>query len=143
MAKYIKLRDAISDKLDSPTFRLVKCRTCSKILARYEFDPIKGKEVGNRDCQGGHYLGRGSGGSSGVYFDERNVWTQCAQCNRFRQGAPEEMELHIRKVCGDDVIEELKLKHKVESYSQEEIIALGIYYKEMYQSLLKEYNIKR
>ena len=129
MAKYIKLRDAVSDHLD-PDYRYVKCRTCPKVLER-----------GTKDCQGGHYLGRGLGGGSGTYFDERNVHTQCSSCNRFRQGAPEEMELYIIEKYGIEVIEELKLKHKVESYSNEEIEALGMYYKDMYQNMLKQLNI--
>jgi len=129
MQKYVKLRDAIEQRID-PDFRYVRCCTCGKLLER-----------GTKECQAGHYKGRSLGGSSGVYFDERNVNTQCYQCNKFKQGAPKEYEEYLIKKDGEGIIEELNMLHKVNSYTTMQIRMLGKYYKQKYEELCREYNI--
>lgn len=134
MQKFIKLRDAIEDKLD-PDLLYVRCRSCGKVLER-----------GTRDCQAGHYIGRGQGGQSGVYFNEYNVWTQCSNCNRYEQGNRTGFEQFFINKFGkekaEQIIEDLKIQHKIYSYSLLEIEGLGLYYKQKYEELCKEYEIK-
>lgn len=139
MAKFIKLRDAIEDRLD-PDFRFVRCRTCGKVLERYYFE--NGKKKSQRNCQGGHYKSRGSGGQSGIYFDERACATQCVPCNGFEQGKPKEFKEYLVNKYGEEVVEELELKHKTHSYSDMDIIALEEYYKQEYKKLCEQYKVK-
>lgn len=129
MAKYIKLKEAIEDNLD-PTFTLVRCKTCGAILTR-----------GTQNCQAGHFISRGSGGQSGVYFEEINVHVQCSQDNAFNQGSPKEYEKYMLQRYGQEVIDRLRLKHKIGSYSDEAIIALGVYYKQQYELLCQKHGI--
>jgi len=133
MAKFVKLRDAIEDKID-PDFRYVRCRSCGMILER-----------GTRGCQAGHFIGRGLRGQSGVYFNEYNVWTQGSTCNRFEQGNRSGFDMFFIKRFGKEkaqqIIEDLKIQHKTNSYTLQQIIGLGLYYKQKYEELCREYGI--
>jgi len=124
MAKYVKLRDARDQGYVYG--RYVKCCTCGCVLT-----------MGTKNCQAGHFIGRGLGGGSGVYFDERNVHAQCYQCNRFRQGAPHEYELFLIEKYGQKVVDELRFLDKNQSYKGK-IDAIGLMYKQMYQELKGE-----
>jgi hypothetical protein len=128
--KYIKLRDAIKDYLDSD-FKFVKCRTCGKILER-----------GTGDCQAGHFIGRGLGGSSGVYWAEENIHVQCYQCNAFKQGNPKAYEDFMLGEYGEAVIDKLRFLHKMHSYRKYDIPILGEQYKQEYNKLLKKHNLR-
>jgi hypothetical protein len=129
-AKYIKLRDAIKDHLDSDC-RYVRCRTCGKILER-----------GTEDCQAGHFQSRGIGGSSGVYWAEENIHSQCSAENRFNQGSPKEMEDYIIAEYGQETVDRLRFMHKAHSYKKADISILGEQYKQAYKELLKKHNLK-
>ena len=94
-------------------------------------------ELGTRNCQAGHFIGRGLGGGSGVYFDERNVHAQCFQCNKFRQGAPHEYELFLIDKYGQKVVDELRFLDKNQSYKGK-IEVIGLLYKNLYQELKGE-----
>ena len=128
--KFIKLRDAVEDKID-PFLKYTRCRTCGKITER-----------GTKNCQAGHFIGRGSGGHSGVYWAEENVHVQCSQCNAFEQGKPKEYEEYMLRKYGKETVDLLRIKHKINSYSTESIVALGIYYKVQYEELKNLYDIK-
>ena len=125
-AKYIKLRDAIEDFPITKDLSLVRCRTCGKWL-----------KTKSKEAQACHFISRGSGGSSGVYFDERNIHIGCYVCNCYKQGNAQNYNEFMLKKYGQDVIDQLQwlnvnqsLKYKIEG--------LGLYYKQVYQELLKE-----
>lgn len=118
-AKYIKLRDTIEDYPITKDKDIVICRTCGRPLKR-----------NSRNAQAGHFIGRGLGGSSGVYFDERNIHIQCYQCNAYEQGAVEYRNYMLKKY-GEAVIEELEIKHKVNGYDRRTLEGLKLLYKEL------------
>ncbi len=132
-SRYIRLRDAIKfcedngidlGQFNNPKLILVKCCTCSAVGSwQYKM-------------QAGHYHSRGLGGGSGVYWDERNIAAQCPQCNEHKQGAAQEFEVYLRDLYGQEVLDELALKHRIPQ--KENITAIGTYYKLEYQKLLKE-----
>lgn len=127
-AKYIKLRDAIEDLPTTKDRSLVLCRTCGKWL-----------KTNSKEAQASHFISRGLGGSSGVYFDERNIHITCYQCNCFRQGNAQAYGDFMLKRYGQEVINELKIKHKVGNYKGQ-LWAIGQMYKQMYKDLLKEHS---
>ena len=123
MSRYVRLRDAIEYTKIQPDAanEYALCCSCGTI-----------KHVLKADA--GHCIGRGSGGQSGVYFDERNVHLQCKICNGFEaQSVTPAYREFIDKKYGDGTIKELDILHKVRSYSNEKIIGLGIYYKQEYE----------
>ena len=132
MSKFVRLRDAIEyckshgidlSQFNRPEDTIGKCCTCGTVKSWIRMDA-------------GHCIGRGIGGSSGVYFDERNVNLQCKQCNAFRQGARPEYEIFLKEKFGDDTIDELTRLHHTNIYKEAEIIALGMYYKQEYKKLV-------
>lgn len=133
-SKYIKLRDAIEDFPNHQTsdFGVIYCRTCGKLLLRI-----------SKESQAGHFIGRGLGGGSGVKWDERNIHTQCYQCNRYCQGAPITYRKFMLETYGQKVIDELELKHKIHKYNRMEIEGLGLYYKQQYEIMCKKYGLKK
>ena len=107
MSRYIRLRDALEycrssginiDQFARPEDVLCKCVTCGAV-----------KSWGRMD--GGHCIGRGVGGGSGVYFNEKNLACQCKICNGMKQGARPEFEAAIIKKHGQDVMDELTMLH--------------------------------
>jgi hypothetical protein len=76
-----------------------RCVTCNK--------PVHWKSG-----HAGHFIGRGIGGSSGVYFDRRNIHFQCPECNNMPGGNYEEYKKFMLKEYGQEVIDELKAKGK-------------------------------
>lgn len=85
----------------------------------------------------GHFKGRGIGGGSGTYFDERNVHLQCKPCNGFEGGRVQDYEKFIVKKYGQDVVDDLNIKHHIPgSTSKVEMQILEQYYKDRYKELL-------
>lgn len=133
MSRYIRLRDALEycDKysIDITQFRrpediIGKCCTCGKVKSWYRMDA-------------GHWIGRGIGGASGTYFDERNVNLQCKLENKCG-GNPQEHEVYIKEKHGQDVIDELRRKHVIPlDVSDLAMRAMAIFYLEKYEDLLK------
>ena len=77
MSQYILLRDAIELERQRPgiqdsSFDCVECCTCGKVMDRFA-----------RNSHAGHFVPKGMGGSSGVYYDERNVHAQFHNCNKW------------------------------------------------------------
>jgi len=134
-SRYGRLRDAIDyckeNRIDLRQFNrpediVVKCCTCRKILPWIKMD-----------C--GHWIGRGLGGSSGVYFDERNWDAQCKTCNGFGSEQQKKHEQYIREKRGQKVIDELELKHHITpNFSYFAMMAMEQMYKEKYNQLLVE-----
>lgn len=87
----------------------------------------------------GHYFGRGLGGKSGAYFDERNLNTQCKPCNAFKGGNKELYDKFMLQRYGQEVIDELEiLHHATKKYQNGELHALGQLYKQMYEELVTQ-----
>jgi len=131
-SKYIRLRDALAycgEKGIDPTqfARIedlpVKCCTCDKVRQWIDMDA-------------GHFIGRGLGGRSGVYFDERNIHAQSKDCNALEQGNLAYLDFMLDKY-GQKVIDELRWLDKNQSYKYK-ITAIGEMYKRMYEELKGE-----
>lgn len=132
-SRYIRLRDALDyckrmgidiSQFSRPEDIIVKCCTCPKRRSWI-------------DMQAGHYFGRGLAGGSGTFFDERNIHTQCGQCNGFKQGNNQVYTEFMLNKYGQQVIDELEIKHRGGSkYSHIQLKALAQFYKEKYEELL-------
>jgi len=133
MSRAIRLK-AMMDfrkKFVDPDAECVECITCGRIIH------IKKADMG-------HWQGRGSGGGSGTYFDERNVGAQCKRCNGFEGGRTDEFEAYIAKKYGKDTAEDLKIRHKLPSpYRARDYPGLILYWKERTERLLKETGIEK
>jgi len=132
-SKYIRLRDAIAYRDKNPEVDLgwVRCCSCGTLIH------IK------RNADAGHYIERGRGGMSGVYFDERNINTQCKNCNggfyagkNIRAQVDEAYHKFMLEKYGQGVIDELLWLDKNQSY-RFKVVAIGEMYKRMYQELLQ------
>ena len=126
-SRFIRLRDCL-EYGDTKYGDWGRCCSC-------------GKPVDRNKSDAGHFIGRGLGGSSGVYFDERNIHLQCKQCNAFEQGNYQGYEEFMLVKYGEKVIESLKIDHKTNSYTLLQLEGLRLYYKQKYEELCKEHNI--
>ena len=131
-SRYIRLRDALAYcnlmSIDISQFSRVedlpvKCCTCNDVKSWIRFDA-------------GHFFSRGRGGMSGVYFDERNINTQCKSCNGFNQGNAQVYREFILRKYGQEVIDELEFLHKNGSYKGK-IIGMGLYYEREFKRLVE------
>ena len=131
-SRYIRLRDAIlfykGRGHTMPAGDYVECYTCGKL-------------VETKYSQSGHWKSRGSGGHSGIYFDERAIHAQCVSCNGFTQGAPAEYSAHMLEDYGQAVLDELEIKHKVGRYTLSDLIGLQWYFKSEVERICQEYGI--
>jgi len=94
--------------------------------------------------QAGHWRPRSKGGGSGTYFDERNVKLQCAKCNAWEQGMPDEFEAGLLKLYGKKVVDELRLLHKLPSpYKATDYIGLALHWKHITYNLLKQTGVRK
>ncbi len=132
MSKYCRLRDAIEyckefgidlGQFNDLKLIPVKCCSCSNVRSWPGMD-------------GGHFYSRGIGGGSGAYFDERNVHAQCRGCNSFRDDSKIQYIEHMRALYDQKVLDELAVKHRIPL--KENHFAIGLYYKERYEELLKD-----
>ncbi len=124
-SKYIRLRDSIAYckragiALDSG---IGQCCTCGRII-QWKYGDA------------GHFIGRGIGGGSGVYWDERNVHLQCKPCNAFLQGNTQSYNDFMLEKYGQVVIDQLHILNKTQSYKYK-IEAIGLMYKDMFAEIL-------
>lgn len=136
-SKYCRLRDAIAyckeyrlnlQQFTRPEDIVGACCTCGSVKSWIRMDA-------------GHFKGRGSGGGSGTYFDERNVNLQCKQCNAWKQGAPAEYEIFLIGKYGAGIIEELNRKH-VSRLDMRDLAmqAMEIFYNNKYEELVAGLN---
>ena len=125
MSRYVRLRDSIDYckrnnlPLDSG---VGQCCSCLKVMLWKRGDA-------------GHFIPRGLGGHSGVYFDERNVNLQCKQCNL--SGNFPGYEYFMLRKYGQQIIDQLRFLDKNNSYKGK-LDGLYLYYKQMYEELEKE-----
>lgn len=93
------------------------CVTCGKVQ-RWD-SGIKGAHTG-------HFL---ASRRNSILFEESNVAPQCASCNYYRSGAPQEFRLWMRMVRGPEAIERLeRLKTESRSFDREELVDMRIAY---------------
>ena len=134
-SRYCRLRDALGHckgrgidigQFVRPEDVIGQCCTCGAVKSWTRMD-------------GGHYISRGLGGRSGVYFDERNINLQCKGCNAWKQGAATEYTKFMLDKYGQEVIDELQLKHHIPLDMRDIAMkAMEIMYKEKYETLVKE-----
>lgn len=134
-SKYIRLRDALDycdrysidlTQFNRPEDVIGQCCTCGAVKSWVRMDA-------------GHWQGRGLGGKSGTYFDERNISLQCKPCNAWEGGKYGEHQKHILKKHGQEVIEELEIKHLIPLDSRAvPMQAMEIFYQEKYDELVRE-----
>lgn len=87
----------------------------------------------------GHFISRGIGGSSGVYFDERNIHAQGKQCNKWNQGSQIAYRTFMLEKYGEKIVEELEHKHRLPLDMRTIAMkAMEQMYKDMYKELLLE-----
>jgi len=135
MSRYIRLRDALLycqkhgidlRQFSRPEDIIGECCTCGAVKSWFRMDA-------------GHYKSRGSGGMSGVYFDERNVHLQCKRCNGFEGGRPKEYREFMLKRYGQDVLDDIERKHRIikggGGVNDMSMKAVEIFYKEKYKRL--------
>lgn len=112
-SKYIRLKEADENGY-------VKCVTCGKV------DHWKNMDAG-------HYITRAY---TSTRFEENNVWPQCRKDNRFLNGRADDMERHIKEVCGEEEVERLRwLKHQPCKQTAQQYGALAKYYREKVKNL--------
>ena len=112
---YIRLSEANSDGY-------VKCVTCGKKI----------KAAGENECQAGHFK---HGKSQECYFDERNVWPQCIDCNHFHKTrAQQEYTLFLVEKYGSKVVKDL-LESKKVAWKREHLEDLYEVYKKKVEAL--------
>ena len=134
-SRYIRLRDAMFycrehgidlGQFARPEDIVGACVTCGAVKSWIYMDA-------------GHWQGRGLGGSSGTYFDERNISLQCKLCNGFKGGMVKKHEEYIRNKYGQDVVDELEKKHRIPLDSRDfPMKATEEFYKDKYTELVKE-----
>ena len=134
MSRFIRFRDALDycrehgiymEQFTRPEDVIGQCCTCGAVKSWIRMDA-------------GHWQGRGMGGGSGVYFDERNVDLQCKPCNGFEGGRSKEHEAYLLKKYSQEVIDELELKHRIpRDNGVLAMQAMEIYYKGRYNELLE------
>lgn len=138
-SRFCRLRDALAyckrmridlSQFNRPEDIIGQCCTCTRLKSWIYMDA-------------GHWINRGSGGSSGVYFDERNINLQCKPCNgSFYQGKRQPnvkiaYDQFMLKKYGQEVMDELIVRDRILTRKYSLIIpALHQLYKEKYHELL-------
>ncbi len=132
-SKYIRLRDALDycdrysidiSQFNRPRDLIGACCTCGAVKSWNDMDA-------------GHWIGRGLGGHSGTYFDERNSHLQCKKCNAWEAGHEKKHEKYILEKYGQAVIDELERKHLIPLDSRKlPMQAMEIFYIEKYKELV-------
>jgi len=134
-SRYIRLRDAIAwckergvdiAEFAAPKDLPVACCSCGQVRS----SSVLGVA--------GHFISRGIGGASGVYFDERNIHFQCKGCNAFKQGNAAGYRQFMLDKYGQKVIDELEFMDRTNRYTQMDLYALHAYYKTEYEKLASQ-----
>ena len=138
-SRFCRLRDALDyckrmridlSQFIRPEDIIGQCSTCTTVKSWIYMD-------------GGHWIDRGSGGQSGVYYDERNVNLQCKSCNAgFYKGIRKPnikvaYDLFMLEKYGQKVMDELRIRDKLITRKFSVILlALHQLSTEKYQELL-------
>jgi hypothetical protein len=100
------------------------CQTCGR----------KGK---GQFMNAGHFIQ--AFGHNAVFFDERNVFAQCINCNIWGAGKPAILREVIIKRYGKKAEEELwKKAREVKQFTKVELDEIAKIYKKKYEELLKQ-----
>jgi hypothetical protein len=137
MSRWVRLKDVLDtarrfgfDKRDM----MAQCFTCGAFVCVT-------KRGGG---QAGHFRSRGHGGSSGLYFDERAIRVQCAKCNAWRQGRPDEFREGLVDEYGEETVQELERLHKMPSrWGPKDYPLLTMLYKREVETLLEENGLRK
>lgn len=97
-------------------FGLATCYTC------YRAFPWK-------ELHAGHYK------HSSYDFDPRNIKPQCARCNTYLHGQPDEFYVHLIQEYGQKVADELRKRKHQNDYKRKELIELIRKYTELLKTL--------
>ena len=134
-SRFIRLRDAIDyckvhgvdlSQFSRPEDVIGQCCTCGAVKSWFRMDA-------------GHWKGRGIGGGSGTYFDERNIDLQCKQCNGFQGGRVADHEEYLVKKYGRKIVDEIERKHYTRiDMKAMAMQAMEIHYKEKYKELIED-----
>ncbi len=133
MSRYVRLRDALAyckrigidlGQFIRPEDIIGCCCTCGAVKSWIRMDA-------------GHYKGRGIGGSSGVYFDKRNVNLQCKRCNKWGAGMPGEYREYLIELYDEPTVEDIELRHRMPRPAIP-YEAIELMYREMYNKLVAE-----
>ncbi len=88
----------------------------------------------------GHFIPRGKGGMSGVYYDERNINAQCTNCNLYTQGNAQGYTEFMLHKYGQKIIDELKVLDKIQSYKYK-LIGLEMFYRQRYEEMVRSFEV--
>lgn len=118
VSEYVRKRDSI-DGWGS-------CFTCGTTKRWQEFDA-------------GHFVPKTS---RSIKYDERNIHSQCARCNRYMSGNIHNYFVNMERLYGREVVDTLlEEKGKTKKYSEVEIDELICYYKDKINNLEGDYEI--
>lgn len=73
--------------------------------------------------QAGHYK------HSSYDFDPRNVKPQCAYCNNYAHGKPDDFYVHLVQEYGQEIAEELRTRKHWNDYKRQELLDIIEEYK--------------
>lgn len=114
-SEYIRIRD-------SDEYGFIRCISC-------------GRRVHWKEADAGHYIPRSH---KSTRWNEKNVNTQCRQCNRYENGNLEAYRIGLIKKYGFGTLEELKcLKLEIAHISNTWIKDKIKYYQQKYDTATK------
>lgn len=86
----------------------------------------------------GHYIPKSVGGAN-LYFNEKNVHTQCTACNRFRHGNLHTYALRLQDKYGKNILQWLEAYRKdTTPYNAAELTLLIKHYKKLNEQFGKD-----
>lgn len=132
MSRFVRLSEALEycrkygidvGQFIRPEDIIGKCCTCGIVKSWLRMDA-------------GHFIGRGKGGGSGVYFERLNVHLQCKPCNAFEQGNAVPYKEYMLEKYGQIRIDGLEFQNHIPP--NHNYFFLEDYYKKEYKKLVKD-----
>jgi len=98
---------------------------------------VCGRKGKGQFMNAGHFIQ--AFGHNAVFFDERNVWAECVNCNLWGGGRPEVLRELIIKKYGKKAEEDLwKKARETKQFTKVELDEIAKIYKKKYEELLKK-----
>lgn len=91
---------------------------------------------GGNNHAAGHYRhntdkGNGQLGGNALWYDERNIHSQCTGCNNFKSGALDKYSLYLEATYGKGILQELNtLFNTPKKWTMEELEQIYEYYRQ-------------
>lgn len=105
----------------------VRCATCGRYLLW---------KAADGSTQTGHFMSRGF---NATRFDERNVAIQCRQCNYYGEGMKEKLRVHLEKLHGQEVVQEVeRLSQTRRQISDFELAQIADHRKALFEQIKKD-----